>query len=999
MKKLVRRIFTAALTLTVTLSAAAQLPFSETLCSKESFEKFTLIDANADNVKWKYGTSTTGSNITTSGTKAADDWLITPTLPVEAGKSYIVSFENRGYNGNYTEKLEVFGGYGATVADMTQSIKSVFDIKTNTFTKTEVTFTAPESGWYCIGFHALSPAKSKILYIKNIVVKEAPSGATPAAVSGFTAVPDVQNALNVNVSCVAPSLSINGEPLTALTKVEIKRGDAVVKTFENPAPGATLSFTDELTVSGKLYYTAVAYSADGQSDPATCNVYAGFVEPAAATGVKAYETANEGEICVEWTPVYADLNGAKFDPSRIKYVVAESYGGKWYMLSEQLPGTATSFTFQAVQPGEEQNSFALGVYAVTAEGKTVGKCGEPVFAGAPYVDFAESFANAEPHYNCATDAAGSNAAAVIGEEGKPFPSQDSDGGYLQFFGQSFDAYGAYISGKISLKDAANPGISLFAYYYDVAEDGPNTNLVTISVRENGGEWADVINAPINELAAGRTGWFNINASLAEYAGKNVQVRIKGTVKSYVSVLFDNIRVGSLLTKDLKALISAPAKAKAGTNFMVDVTVLNNGIAASNPFTVDLYADGSKVATLNHAAIGVSETATLQLPVAMNSVATEPLALYAVVNHEGEEYLADNTSATASVAPVHTLYPTPSALSANVTDNGVELTWTAPDLDASPKAVEESFENVAFNGGVATSVDGWTFVDNDGKTIGGIQNLDVPGITEGSDALSFFVWDTDQIAGSNDKLAAHTGSRYLASFFRTDDGQVDDWAISPRLSGAAQTVSFFAKSYSASYAEEIEVYYSTGSLITSDFVKVMNKTVVPEAWTEYSVQLPEGARYFAVRSCATGSFMLMLDDFKFTAASVLEGVDHLGYNVYFNGVKVNETPVANTSYLHSAAKGQHDYAVTAVYSKGESAPSNVATVDVTTGLDFVKEGITIRTEAHKVVIDGAEGKPVQIVTTDGRTLCSRIGEARTEISILPGLYIVNAGTVTAKVLVK
>ena len=48
-------------------------------------------------------------------------------------------------------------------------------------------------------------------------------------------------------------------------------------------------------------------------------------------------------------------------------------------------------------------------------------------------------------------------------------------------------------------------------------------------------------------------------------------------------------------------------------------------------------------------------------------------------------------------------------------------------------------------------------------------------------------------------------------FAYDDSQVDDWAISPALSGNAQTISFYAKSYSKDYPEKIEVLYSTGSL--------------------------------------------------------------------------------------------------------------------------------------------------------------------------------------------
>lgn len=66
--------------------------------------------------------------------------------------------------------------------------------------------------------------------------------------------------------------------------------------------------------------------------------------------------------------------------------------------------------------------------------------------------------------------------------------------------------------------------------------------------------------------------------------------------------------------------------------------------------------------------------------------------------------------------------------------------------------------------------------------------------------------------------------------------------------------------------------------------------VPERWTLYEFEVPAGARYFAIRSCATASFMLMLDDFTFIPDEPV--VPELrGYNVYRNGDLVTSSPVA------------------------------------------------------------------------------------------------------------
>lgn len=983
---------------TVTVGALS-LPFSEKLLTKESFAKFIVINANGDANTWKYASATLGASITTtSPTMPADDWLITPALRVEAGKNYVLSFESRGYNASYAETLEVKGGYGEIVSDMTQTIMPSFDIKSNAHTKYEVEFTAETSGSYHVGFHALSAIKKKIIYLRNIELKEAPAGSTPAAVTGLTAVPDAQNALKVNVSMKAPAVGIDNNPLASLTKVEVKRGDAVVKTFDAPAPGDTLSFVDEVATSGKVYYTAIAYNEDGESAPATCSVFAGYDKPAAPTNIKAYETGNEGEVTVEWTPVFADVLGSSFDPSRVTFVVAELIKNQWYIRAENIPSSTTSFTYQAIQPGEEQATVNVGVFAVTPEGKNGGACSDSPFAGAPYTEFAESFANATAHYNCKVDYLGTNAGVGIGEEGAPFRSQDFDGGYLEMYGESYNANGAYISGKISLKGIANPGISLFAYYFDSA-NGVNTNIVTISVREPGGEWADVVNAPLNELAADQKGWFNINASLAEYAGKVVQVRIMSTVTSFMWTAFDNIKVGTIASKDLKGVLYVPASAKANSEYSAFVTVVNNGIAVSNPFSVDLYADGKKVATKECEPLAVNGVVDVEFPMTMNAVAVDPISYYAVVNHEGDEQAADNTTATMTVAPGHTPYPAPKSLSATSSEKGVDLSWVAPDMNVAPEEKTESFESAPTGDIIAKSFEGWTFVDGDNSPVGGIQDVTIPGMTIGVTKMSFFVWDNNLIVDGRNALMAHSGDKYLASFFRADDGAVDDWAISPALSGEAQTITFWAKSFSTNYPEVIEVYYSTGSKETADFVKVMDAATVPGTWTKYTVELPAGARHFAVRSCAEGSFMLMLDDFTFTPASVMEGVELLGYNVYCNGVKVNEAPVAETRYLHWAPAGEHSYAVTSVFSAGESAPSDVVTVDVATGLDAIAGGVRIRTMAGKVVVDGAEGRLIRVVTPAGQTLYSAVGEAHTEVALIPGVYVVKAGNVVAKTVVK
>ena len=112
---------------------------------------------------------------------------------------------------------------------------------------------------------------------------------------------------------------------------------------------------------------------------------------------------------------------------------------------------------------------------------------------------------------------------------------------------------------------------------------------------------------------------------------------------------------------------------------------------------------------------------------------------------------------------------------------------------------------------------------------------------------------------------HAGNKVLAAFC-AKSGQNDDWAISPRLDGTAQKVSFYAMSFDKDMPESFEFYYSTDGTSTDKFVKLGETEVAPDQWKKYEYTLPQGARYFAVRCISKDQFIFMLDDFEFTPAS-------------------------------------------------------------------------------------------------------------------------------------
>ena len=144
-------------------------------------------------------------------------------------------------------------------------------------------------------------------------------------------------------------------------------------------------------------------------------------------------------------------------------------------------------------------------------------------------------------------------------------------------------------------------------------------------------------------------------------------------------------------------------------------------------------------------------------------------------------------------------------------------------------------------------------------------------------------------------------------------------------------------------------------------------------------------------------MLMLDDVTFTRLDAFDG-ELKGYNVYCDGVKVNDAPVTEAAYTHVPADdAAHTYHVTALYDKGESELSEPVTIDQS-GLDSIlAAGLKVAVEGRDIVVTGAAGKLVTINAIDGKTLHSATGDAR--VAVAPAVYLVTADGKTVKVLVR
>ena len=109
------------------------------------------------------------------------------------------------------------------------------------------------------------------------------------------------------------------------------------------------------------------------------------------------------------------------------------------------------------------------------------------------------------------------------------------------------------------------------------------------------------------------------------------------------------------------------------------------------------------------------------------------------------------------------------------------------------------------------------------------------------------------------LLPNSGDQYLICPSVDWPAENDDWLVSPRLDGRSQTISFYAKAASYDY-EWMRVYYSTTDTHPDSFIKISDgdQVYVSDYWTQYSYELPEGAKYFAIQCCRRVVFLLIDD---------------------------------------------------------------------------------------------------------------------------------------------
>lgn len=965
---------------------------------------FTVLDANGDRKKWT-ASSTYGVYYPYSNRNQADDWLFTPELNFEAGKVYRFSCDvyARPLNSHSpieTEKLEVKAGHGVTADAMTIEVIPVTEINNpKSEMRTLSGMIVPETtGRLNIGMHAVSDKYMNYLDIDCLSISEGMDPTAPQAAENLAVTPEPTGLHTAEITGTAPVKNVMENAIEGDVTLVISRGDEVITTL-TAAPGAAFSYTDEVPEMGTYTYTVTPKVGDAVGVPASVSQYVGPATPEKVTWATVLESYQPGTVTVMWSPITKDVNGNEIPQSQISYsIMVWDEEGMHPLFDHNF--TDTRATFKAIEDPEKQDFVEYFVLAYNREAPANAPIAtEMIPVGKPY-DMPVKYSNMndlEKYLLGVRNYSGYIQWSMYGDESiEGITSADGDGQYFgcraSYIGVEADLY----TGRINVIDGEHPELT-FRVFKVSAEDA-NTYKVTIFV-----DGEEILLGTVDNKDLKEDKWNLVRFPLKDYVGKNVQLQISAVPQNMAFSFVDDIQIRETPSFDLSATaLYAPVSATANKPFDIYAEVANTGFETARDFDVVLYRDGGEVETRHVSVLPADES--------MMVIFENVISLFDDPNDEANytaeiEFAADNDFSNnlfedvVVKRPVNEL-PTVTDLAGEATTEGVKLIWTSMiGVTPEPSEITETFENAT---SWAHTVPGWTMIDQDGSPVGGFQNIDIPGIEVGSTLASFFVFDAT--VGSEGTFNAASGQKFLTTMFRYDGGMNDDWAISPLLSGDAQTVSFYAASYQAAYPESLEFYTTTeDSVEPASFVKdeSFGTTVLPQEWTQYTFELPEGTKHFAFRCVTRDGFMLMIDDVRYTPDPSVNAVTLLGYNVYRDGVQINKELVTAGEYLDTTAEeGAHTYYVTAVYAVGESELSNAVNVTAaaSSGLATVdSEGVRVSVKGCEIIVTGAAEELVTIASVDGKVVYSAKGDAR--VAVAPAIYLTTVGTRTYKLFVK
>jgi len=942
-----------ALAVTSMMASTGDVLLEETFDTQESFESWTIVDQNGGRT-WEFLNGMAAYMLDYQTGLPGDDYYISPEFELNADNVYELTF----YMGvlSKTENLRVLLGTSTEPTSFTQVLADYPGVVRDDSGNKTVKVYAATSGKYRLAFYAYSDPDQHRVEIDNVkLIEKSPKG-VPGQVTDVTLTPAAMGAAQATLSFTAPAVTAAGETLEQITAIEVYLGDATVPetTFDAPTPGEQLTYLDTEVENGFNTYRIVARNDAGEGSAFEVTAFVGQDMPVAPANALA-SLNNDMSITVTWDAPTQSVNGGYVDFDAITYRVernSESSG----VVADGISATTYTDNIPVTQ-GQVNASYTItplynGQEAATANTNSV-VTGKPL--DLPYK---ASFAWGEQE-NWTQDGEVNDfdfyATGDIYDDwtGEPLiEAPDYDGGFLVAESQYAD-YGMQsrlVSPMLNLNSVSTPTMKFMFHYgrsswYDPEWDGEIDDNIQVQVSFDGGEWQDVENAQffLNEQT---DQWVECEVILPKNANANfaniglLASALSDQMGAHRDLYVDNIRIDEAsVTCDLAvtAFTIEPRRVNVGENFELKYDVRNRGSQEAQDYTVNIYRDGELYQSIDNQSLaaGATATGTASCTATADDTNLESISWQIEVVWNDDMMTDNNTSAVIETSVRPNELPAPDYLTAQAEGNNVVLTWAAcqsvEPAQGELAYITDDFES--YRPFTIDDVGDWTLYDGDGATTMVTPRIPVAYENQGA-PMAFQVFNTTQSMTWVDEnmdgaFAPHSGEQYMAAPSADYPFENDDWLITPRLDGRAQTIKFWAKAATFD-SEWINVLVSSTDAHHDSFVKLGNeeRIYVTEGWREYSFDVPEGTRYLAVR-CIRRSVMLMIDDFNYAPATTSEPSRTLtGYNIYRDGELIAFVPAPEVTYTTGNDGSQATYTVTAVYAEGESLPSNEASIDAT-----------------------------------------------------------------------
>lgn len=979
-------------------------PYTNEFTYNKDLLGYTISDLNGDSYSWSVYRDK--ARAYASSDKGMDDWLITPPIHLEGGYfyklSYLTSLENADESGVANSEVTLFMGNDAAIDSLTNVAIAPYAPKTgvdNSVLLKDYVW-VETTGEYYFGWHAVGNTS---LYIDNFSISDIINPGVPNLTTNLSIVPDNLGGMSGVISFTSTALTLKGEELSGNIDYTVYRDGLAVFT-KTVAPNEEVSFTDEGMTEGVHLYTVVPKNNLGIGREAEGVAFFGINRPNVPNNFKVVETETYGIVLLTWEAPTTDYDGFPINPDLITYDIFLYNANDGTETSVATGLTDLSYTHVAKASDDPQTFLRYGIRSRTRMGGSPGLLAKSINVGEPYsLPVRESFAGCNTticQMSEMLDGLCQWGYNSIDNQG--VSSFDGDDGMAIMESAFAGSEARLFTGKVRISGDA-PYMSL--YVYNCKNNGDDINDFAIEVGKPG-DWKVIAEKTINDWANGLDGWQKIRIDLSDYKDQVVQFAFRAKSNKYVFTHFDNWIVAESGNNDLTiSSYDNPRRVNPCEVFPISLSVKNNGVENAENYTINLLRENELIATIDGDLLEAGNTKVYEFTDSISKNAEKDTYNYTIdLRYSADCDLTDNrvNNIEISLRSGESL-PVAANLNAVQVESDVHLSWQAPELPSEAKELTDGVEDFDAWLGMNNILGDYINLDLDNRAIIYGTGLAALPIAQ-RDKEAWFVMDTscDEMQNMNKEYnyplyTAHSGDKCFASAGLSDrEANNNDWLILPELTGEAQTIKLWARTCMPTYTESMVFSISSKSSFVKDFVVVEQHMYVPSEWTEYSIDVPEGTKYFAIRHVSVAGFYLMVDDITYKPLGN-ETLEVEGYKVYHNEELLATTDKDANSFVHPDAEfGDHEYAVAVKYNKGESA--DIVTSLTTSVVESVYScGPYVYGADNCIVVTAAEGMDVNVFDTAGAHLYQSSGNM--SIPMQPGIYLVKVANNSFKVVVK